>query len=200
MAGMLRAVENPATRALRAREEAARSDGRPAPIWRPGTYPHPFRTAMDARDIDAVVATLRPDVVAYSPVTPNGFVGIYEVAGLLKNLIDGFEELEYTDELTNDRVHAVLFRGRVMGRVVTGVDILRLDEDGRIRRIEVSARPPEGVFSMAAQFSPMFARWRRGRVRAALLWLMLRCMPAAVARADKLGSRLARVPRRDPAA
>lgn len=193
-------VENPAARALRAREQTVRSNGRPAAIWRPGEYPHPFRTAMETRDIDAVVATLRPDVIAYSPVTPHPFVGIEEVAGLLKNLIDGFEQLGYSDELTNDRVHAVLFRGRVLGRVVTGVDVLRLDEHGRIRQIEVSARPPSGVFAMAARFSPMFARWRRGRLRAAVLWLMLRAMPAAVAGADAVGSRLARVPRPDPPA
>jgi hypothetical protein len=189
---MLR-VENPAGRAVRA-QLLARSNGRAAPARRPGAMPHPFRTGMERRDIDAVVATLRTDVVAYSPVTPHPFVGIDEVAGLLKNLIDGFEELSYSEELGDGRVHAILFHGRVMGRVVTGVDILFLDEEGLIRRIEVSARPPEGVFAMAAHFSPMFARWRRGRVRAALLRAMLRFTPAGVAAADRVGSRLARVP------
>jgi hypothetical protein len=162
--------------------------------------PHPFRSAMEARDIDAVVATLRADVVAFSPVTPRPFTGIEEVAGLLANLIDGFEALDYTDELTNDRVHAIVFRGRVMGRTVTGVDVLRLDEHGRIRQIEVSGRPPAGVFAMAARFSPMFTRWRRGRVHAALLAALLRFLPALVATADTIGSRLARPPAPSPRA
>jgi SnoaL-like domain len=187
---MLR-VENPAAGAVRA-QILARSNGGAAPACRPGTMPHPFRTGMERRDIDAVVATLRADVVAFSPVTPHPFVGIEEVAGLLKNLIDGFEELEYSDEVTDGRLHAILFRGRVMGQVVTGVDVLRLDEDGRIRRIEVSARPPAGVFAMAARFSPMFARWRRGRMSAAVLRAMLRFAPAGVAAVDRFGSRLAR--------
>jgi hypothetical protein len=193
MARMLR-VENPAGPAVRAHvlSHALSNGGAPA-IWQAGTS-HPFRTGMEQRDIDAVVATLRSDVIAYSPVTPHPFVGLEEVAGLLKNLIDGFEELSYSDELGDGLIHAILFHGRVMGRTVTGVDILRLDEDGRIRQIEVSARPPAGVFAMAAHFSPMFARWRCGRVRAAALRALLRFAPATVAAADRVGSRLARRP------
>jgi hypothetical protein len=192
--GFLR-PENPAAAAIAAASNGAAPSG---PIFELGSKPHPFRTAMEARDIDAVVATLRPDVVALSPVTPQPFVGIYEVAGLVKNLIDGFEELEYTDELAGGDVHAIAFRGRVLGRVVTGVDLLRLDEDGRIRRIEVSGRPPVGVFAMAGKFSPMFATWRRGRIRAFLLTLLLRGAPLLAVVMDAIGSRLARVPARKP--
>jgi SnoaL-like domain len=183
---------NPAARALLARAVGSRNGGAP-PTWTPGE-PHPFRSAMEARDIDAVVATLHDDVVAYSPVTPQPFVGIDEVAGLIKNLIDGFEELVYTDELGDGRVHAVLFSGRVMGRAIHGVDILRMDEQGRIRQIQVSGRPPAGVFAMAARFSPMFARWRRGRLHALALAALLRLMPAFATVADAIGSRLARAP------
>lgn len=188
---------NPAARALLA-HAAARRNGA-APAHAAPAEPHPFRRAMERRDIDAVVATLHDDVVAYSPVTPRPFVGIYEVAGLVKNLIDGFEELVYTDEVGDERVRAVLFSGRVMGRAIHGVDILRMDEDGRIRQIEVSGRPPAGVFAMAARFSPMFARWRRGPLRAFLLAALLRLMPAFAAAFDRIGSRLARVPIEPPA-
>jgi hypothetical protein len=45
---------------------------------------------------------------------------------------------------------------------------------------------------MAARFSPMFARWRRGRVHAAALAALLRCMPATATAIDRIGSRLAR--------
>jgi SnoaL-like domain len=186
---------NPAAQALRADAEA-RADGS-APIWEPGTMPHPFRTAMEARDIDAVVATLHPDVVAYSPVTPQPFVGRYEVAALCKHLIDGFQEFGYTDELTNGRTHVILFRGRVMDRIVTGADVLRLDEHGRIVDLQINGRPPAGVLSVAAHFSPMFARWRRGPVRAAVLRALLRFLPATVERGDALVARIAR--RRDSA-
>lgn len=191
---MLRAPENPAAQAIAERDGVNSENGHGEPIWRPGTMPHPFRTAMERRDIDAVVATLRPDVIAKSPVTPRPFVGIHEVAGLIKNLIDGFEELEYTDELVNGNLYAVRFRGVVLGREVTGVDLLRLDETGRLREVEVSARPPSGVLAMAGRFTPMFARWRRGRINAFLTWLLLRPAPVGAAVFDWIGSRLARVP------
>lgn len=189
---MLNAPENPAAAAIAARNGGTSAD---EPIWRPGTTPHPFRTAMERRDIDAVIATLREDVVAKSPVTPRPFFGIHEVGGLLKNLIDGFDELEYTDELTSGYVYAVRFSGVVLGKTVTGVDILRLDEMGRLREVEVHARPPSGVLAMAAKFTPMFAHWRRGPVRAVLALLLLRPAPLFAIVVDWLGSRLARVPR-----
>lgn len=151
---------------------------------------------MERRDIGAIIATLRPDVVAKSPVTPRPFCGIDEVAGLLKHLIDGFEALEYTDELTSGRTHALVFRGRVLGRDVSGVDILRLDEMGRLQEVEVSARPPVGVLAMAAKFTPMFGRWHKGPIRAALTWLILRPFPFGTTIVDRVCSWLARGPAR----
>lgn len=187
---LLRA-DNPAAAAIARRMNGAAPSG---PIFTPGTTPHPFRTAMERRDIDLLVKTLRPDVVARSPVTPRPFVGIYEVAGLIKNLMQGFEELEYTDEVAGDDVHMIAFRGTVLGHEVMGVDLLRIDADGMIHELMISGRPPEGVFAMAAKFSPMFASWRRGRIRSALLFLLLRGAPMFAVVFDAIGSRLARVP------
>lgn len=188
--GFLRAP-NPAAAAIESRMNGGAPSG---PVFTPGTKPHPFRTAMERRDIHALVRTLRPDVVARSPVTPHAFVGIYEVAGLIKNLMEGFEELEYTDEVAGDDVHMIAFRGTVLGHEVMGVDLLRIDADGMIYELMISGRPPEGVFAMAAKFSPMFAKWRRGRVRSFLLVLVLRGAPAFAIVFDAIGSRLARVP------
>src|SRR5581483_11665977 len=44
---------------------------------------HPFRAAAEAGDIEALVATLAPDVVLHSPVTFHPYLGRETVGGVL---------------------------------------------------------------------------------------------------------------------
>jgi hypothetical protein len=156
---------------------------------------HPLRQAMEARDHAAAVRTLAWDVEAYSPVTPQPFVGREEVGQLLASLIEGFEELHYRDELHAQGMCCVAFRGRVRGRELHGLELLQMDEQGLVKRIEIGARPPAGVYALAAEMAPRFARWRRGRVRGALLNAGLRPLPSVVELLDRIGSSLSRLPR-----
>ncbi len=162
----------------------------------PGEHPpHPLRAAMEARDPDAALRTLAWDVEMFSPVTPRPFVGREEVGHLLRLLIESFEELHYHDELHGEGTCTVAFHGRVLGRELHGLELLRMDEQDLVRRIEIGARPPAGVYALAARAAPRFARWRRDPVRAAILQAGLRPLPAAASVLDRMGSRLSRLPR-----
>lgn len=162
----------------------------------PGEHPrHPLRAAMEARDPDAALRTLAWNVEMFSPVTPRQFVGREEVGHLLRLLIEGFEELHYHDELHGEGTCTVAFHGRVLGRELHGVELLRMDEQGLVRRIEIGARPPAGVYALAATAAPRFARWRRDPIRAAILRAGLRPLPATAALLDRAGSGLSRLPR-----
>ncbi len=156
---------------------------------------HPLRHAMEARDHAAAVRTLAWDVEAHSPVTPQPFVGREEVSHLLGSLIDGFEELHYSDEFHTPGMCCVAFQGRVRGRELRGLELLHMDEEGLVKRIEIGARPPASVYALAAEMAPRFARWRRGRARATLLNAGLRPLPFIAELLDRIGSSLSRLPR-----
>ncbi len=94
---------------------------------------HPFRVTVEARDVDATVDALAPDVVMRSPVITRPFEGRDEVGELLRVLLtEELEHIECLDEVrSGDRV-ALRFDVRVRGRNVEVVDLMRLDADDKV--------------------------------------------------------------------
>ena len=123
---------------------------------------HPFRTAVEARDLDAMRATLTEDVVFFSPVAFQPFRGRDAVVEVLGNVLEVFVDFTYTDELAGASTHALVFRATVDGKEVEGLDHLVLDEDGRVVRLTVMLRPLSGVITMAEQMGPRVAHISKG--------------------------------------
>lgn len=110
---------------------------------------HPFRAAVESRDIDAMVALLAEDVVFHSPVTFKPYVGREAVGGLLGVVFETFEDFRYTDELGGEGAHALVFRARVGEREVEGLDLLRSDERGLVADFTVMVRPLSAALALA---------------------------------------------------
>ena len=102
--------------------------------------PTPLRAAFEARDHDALVEALSPDVVLWSPIFEVPFSGRDEVGDLFAVLLDELWPLTYLDEIAGDP-HILHFAAQVGGKRLEGLDLLRLDEDGRAREITVFLRP-----------------------------------------------------------
>jgi hypothetical protein len=107
--------------------------------------PHPYRTALEDRDPEALMNALHPDVIFDTPGFVHPIRGRQNVMMLFGVLGTVFEDPEFVDELEGDRSHVLVFRLRVEGHPIEGVDYLRLDEDGLVRRITVSMRPLPSV-------------------------------------------------------
>ena len=103
--------------------------------------PHPFRRAAEAKDLEAMIETLREDVVLHSPILFRGFEGRDVVAQVLTHVAATLEDLTYTDELTADGTVALRFKAQVGDRELEGIDFLELDEDGRVAELTVFMRP-----------------------------------------------------------
>src|SRR5215218_3000270 len=101
---------------------------------------HAFPAAVAARDIDALIATLTPDVVLYSAVTATPFEGRDVVADTYRSVLEAFEELRILDEFESGDTHAFFWEGRMEGRFLSGADRIRVTPDGRVREITVQAR------------------------------------------------------------
>ena len=120
--------------------------------------PHPYRTALENRDARALLEVLHPGVVFDSPVFEEQIHGRANVLQLFAVLAGVFEDPEITDELAGDGTRAVVFRTSVEGHPIDGVDYLRLDEAGRVRRITVTMRPLASLNALAERMRDTVAR------------------------------------------
>jgi hypothetical protein len=116
---------------------------------------HAFRVAAECHDIDALLGTFAPDVVLHSPVTFAPYTGKKTVGGLLRLVSDAFKGWRCVEEVhSRDGVIGFVFRSRVRGRELEGLDLLRLDADGLISDLTVMIRPLSGLIALAQAISP----------------------------------------------
>jgi hypothetical protein len=116
---------------------------------------HPFREAIEARDLDAVSATLAAGVQFHSPVAFRPFDGHEATMGVLTAIMSVFEDFEYTDELeSGGNTTALIFRARVGDKSVQGIDYVRTNEDGLIEEFTVMLRPVSGIMAVAERMAP----------------------------------------------
>lgn len=99
-----------------------------------------FRSAIEAKDIDAAVALFRADAVFHSPVVHKPYQGIPALHAILSAVVQVFEDFRYTAEHGGDDGHVLEFAARVDDRDLEGVDILR-SADGVLTELTVMVRP-----------------------------------------------------------
>jgi hypothetical protein len=112
---------------------------------------HPFRSAIEARDIDAAVALMREDVVFRSPVVFTPYHGREALRVILEAVMTVFEDFHYVREIGAEdaRDHALVFEAKVGDKHVEGCDFVELDEDGAISAFTVMVRPMSGMLALA---------------------------------------------------
>jgi limonene-1,2-epoxide hydrolase len=112
---------------------------------------HPFRRAIEARDLDAAVTLLREDVVFHSPVVFKPYHGREAMRLILEAVFAVFEDFRYVREIGADggRDHALVFEARVGDKQIEGCDFIQLDEHGAICAFTVMVRPMSGMLALA---------------------------------------------------
>jgi hypothetical protein len=122
---------------------------------------HPFRAAVEARDLDAVATALAANVVFCSPIVFKPYEGRDATVVLLSAVMRVFEDFAYETELSSDdgRDHALTFRARMGDREIEGCDFLHDGEDGLVDRLTVMVRPLSAALAlrerMAAQLETL---------------------------------------------
>jgi hypothetical protein len=112
---------------------------------------HPFRAAVEARDLAAALDLLADDIVFRSPVVYKPYEGRDAVSVILTAVFDVFEDFRYETEIGADGSadHALVFRARVGDREVHGCDFLHTRADGTIDDFTVMVRPMSGMHALA---------------------------------------------------
>jgi hypothetical protein len=103
------------------------------------------------RDWDALPALLADDVTYYNPAQADPLRGKAALVSTLRLVFGIFEDFEYARRFTGDEGHALEFRGRVGDAPFTGIDLLRLDDDGRIADLVVMIRPVGAVAKLGEE-------------------------------------------------
>jgi hypothetical protein len=81
---------------------------------------------LEAGDVEAMVATLSPEVVFHGPAVQRPIVGRAEVIRLLEAVVATFQA--FTQEFRDGPSTALVFRARIRDRVVQGVSLLEDDD------------------------------------------------------------------------
>jgi len=108
-----------------------------------------FRAAAEAKDFSAIDDLFSAEVSFRSPVVYKPYQGREAVATLLRAAAQVFEDFRYTEQTETGDAAALAFSARVGDRELEGIDLLRFDEEGRIRELAVYLRPMSGVGAMA---------------------------------------------------
>lgn len=106
-----------------------------------------FREAVEARDLEALEATLAEDVVFRSPAVYKPYEGRDATMLVLRAVMRVFEDFRYVRETASadGRDHVLVFEATVGGKQLEGVDVLHLDEHDRVDDLRVLVRPLSGL-------------------------------------------------------
>jgi hypothetical protein len=112
---------------------------------------HPFRAAVEAGSIDAMLDLLAADVVCRSPVVFRPYHGRDAVAPVLHAVSEVFEDLRYVREIGSYDAadHALVFHASIGGRHVEGSDFIHVNENGMITELAVMLRPLGATLALA---------------------------------------------------
>jgi len=111
------------------------------------------------RDLPALAALLAPDVELGAPPYWEPLRGAPLVQHLLGLILETIEGFTYHREWKMGRELALEFRGRVGELELQGIDLISLDDSGRIRRLDVPMRPVNAVTALREAIAPRMAAY-----------------------------------------
>nr|WP_090346243.1 nuclear transport factor 2 family protein [Mycolicibacterium malmesburyense]CRL78818.1 NADH:flavin oxidoreductase [Mycolicibacterium malmesburyense] len=120
---------------------------------------HEFRRAVEAADLDAMMALCRDDVVFRSPVVFTPYRGKEALRQILAAVMEVFDDFGYVREIgaPDAQDHALVFQAKVGDKDVEGCDFIRTDEDGAISELTVMVRPLSATLTLAEMMKARLA-------------------------------------------
>jgi hypothetical protein len=111
------------------------------------------------RDVAALGAVLAADVTLGAPPYWNKLAGRELVQHLLGLIVHTIEDFSYHREWVQGRELALEFRGHVGDVELQGIDLITLNEEGRIQNLDVLMRPVNGVVALRDRIAPRMAEY-----------------------------------------
>jgi hypothetical protein len=152
----------------------------------------PLRTAMEARDLSAVMDTFAPDAILRSPFTSSlAFQGREQIHAIMQLILEVYEDLRYTDEIQGADSAVLVATARVGGSEVHMVDHIQLDQNGKISEVTVFFRPLPAVAVAMRVIGSGLGR-RQSAARGHAISALTRPLGLMTSVGDRVGVRLVR--------
>jgi len=112
------------------------------------------RNAMEELD-----PLLSDEIVFRSPVAHTPYPGRAAIKLVLKTVNTVFQDFRYHRSFVSEDGQSIVleFSANVNGKALKGIDMLRLDADGKIEEFEVMVRPMSGLQALAAEMGARLA-------------------------------------------
>jgi ketosteroid isomerase-like protein len=122
-----------------------------------------WRAASERGDVDAAVACLSRDVVLSSPLTEQfRFEGPDQLRDFLASAFTAVEDIRFHTETGQGDTYALVYLARVGTQPFEEAQLLRLDDEARIREITLFGRPMPALTALMISAGSELAR-RQGR-------------------------------------
>lgn len=121
------------------------------------TFRAAVEAAIKAGEADGITGMLADDVEFRSPAVHKPYRGRVTVTQLLTAVFTLFEDFRYVAEFDSADGEVLMFEARVGDRDIQGVDIVRLDDAGRVASLTVMIRPLSGLTKVVEGMSALLA-------------------------------------------
>jgi hypothetical protein len=109
----------------------------------------------------------------------------------MQSVLETLEDFKVAEEFGGGDMRAVVWNARIGTQPVEGMDVLRLDRDGKVLEIRLFVRPRPGLAALAAALAPRVAK-RRSRFLAAVAALIVGPLGPITRVGDRMVAWLAR--------
>jgi hypothetical protein len=151
-----------------------------------------YRAAVEARDVDAFLATLAPEITLHSPITERiEFSGHEQMRTLMRALFVSIEDIRYFEDVGDATSRALFYRAHVGSQEVEEASLVRLNSAALVTDIRLWFRPLPGLTAVMSRLGPAYAR-EQGRGHAVAASLLTAPLAAVTRAGDALGARLVR--------
>lgn len=114
----------------------------------PSAFLTRWHRVVAEKDVDDLAALLAEDVALGAPPYWSRLEGKPIVQKLLGVILETIEGFTYHRQWISGRELALEFRGRVDGLELQGIDLVTLDEAGRIAQLDVMIRPINALLAL----------------------------------------------------
>ena len=116
-----------------------------------------WHAMIESGDSRALPEMLAEDVVFRSPFAFTPYRGRHAVAALLQTVIQVFGDFRYHRQFVAGDSAALEFSASVGDLSLKGIDLIRLDADGRIVEFEVMIRPANALLALGEEMGKRLA-------------------------------------------
>jgi hypothetical protein len=110
--------------------------------------------ALHAHDAERAAESLADDIVLKSPIFAEPFIGRDQAKGVIGHLLNAVDDFESTEIIGGNGKFAVLLKLKVGDTEVEGVDIVSVNDEGKVDSMTVQWRPLPAIVAVQNRLAP----------------------------------------------